>query len=281
MKVLSWDEFRSERASAPIAAVIGVFDGLHIGHRELVGRALGKSGLASTVITFEKNPKRLLSPEGFRGDISTLDQKLSLLESAGVDLCVLIDFSGDFSKLPGRQFLSMLHDSGDLRYLAVGGDFRCGHRLDTDAEGVRQFCGDRSIEFELLGAVHWAGHPVSSSRIRKAIVAGHLEDAAHMLGRPYEIDLRGAAASTSGRFAPTGGQACPPPGPYESRVSFGAGSSSGEVAVAAGPAEPPGLGPRLTARLGTDGSWSFPVEGAAARLSVPIGLRLIRRLSRD
>ena len=48
MKIRTWDEFRTERASAPIAAVIGVFDGLHIGHRELVGRALGKPGLRST-----------------------------------------------------------------------------------------------------------------------------------------------------------------------------------------------------------------------------------------
>src|SRR5208337_4453660 len=139
VKVLTWDELRSGRAASPIAAAIGVFDGLHIGHRELVGRVLERGGLERTVVTFEDNPKRMLSPESFRGALSTLDQKLALIDSAGVDLCVLIDFSGDFSKLPGRQFLSMLSDSAELRYLAVGSDFRCGHNLDTGAEDIREF----------------------------------------------------------------------------------------------------------------------------------------------
>ena len=275
MKVLTWDELRSGRAASPIAAAIGVFDGLHIGHRELVGRVLERAGLESTVVTFEDNPKRMLSPESFRGALSTLDQKLALIDSAGVDLCVLIDFSGDFSKLPGRQFLSMLSDSAELRYLAVGSDFRCGHNLDTGAEDIREFCRGRSIEVELLSDVHWAGRSVSSSRIRKSIIAGHLEDAAQMLGRPYEIDLRGASDSSSGRVVPTGGQVSPPPGLYESSLRFGAGSSSGGLAGAEE------FGPVLTARLEVDGSWSYAAEeSSATRASAPIGLRLFRKVSR-
>jgi riboflavin kinase/FMN adenylyltransferase len=185
----------------------------------------------------------------------------------GVDLCVLIDFSGDFSKLPGRRFLSLLRESGDLRFLAVGSGFRCGHRLDTDTEGIREFCAEASIGVELLDAVQWAGHPVSSSRIRKAILDGRLEDAGGMLGRPYEISLRGATLSAVGRRIPAGGQASPPAGSYEASVAFAEGSS-----VNGSPAAENDLG---VVALWTDGSWSIPPGGD------PVGLRLVRMLSRE
>jgi FAD synthase len=268
MKTLTWDEFRSGKAVMPIAAAIGVFDGLHIGHRELIRRVQGRTGLSSAVITFQENPKRILSPESFRGELSTLEQKLSLVASMGVDLCVLIDFSGDFSKLPGRQFLSMLRESGDIRCLAVGSDFRCGFRLDTDAQDIREFCGERSIGVELLSAVRWAGHPVSSSRIRKAILSGHLEDAALMLGRPYELDLRGARLSDSGRIAVMGGQTSPPPGLYEFSVFRGLEESLG---TSGGIAE-----------LDPDGTWSLSPEVLSrTRDSFPVALRLFRKVSRE
>jgi riboflavin kinase/FMN adenylyltransferase len=261
MRVAGWDELKSARAGAPIAAAIGVFDGLHIGHRELIRRVLGRGGLASAVVTFKENPKRILSPATFHGELSTLEQRLGLIESMGVDLCVLIDFSGDFSKLPGRRFLSLLRESGDLRFLAVGSGFRCGHRLDTDAEGIREFCAEGSIGVEFLEAVQWAGHPVSSSRIRKAILDGRLEDAERMLGRPYEIDLRGANLSPAGRRIPMGGQASPPAGSYEALVAFAEGLSVDSD--------------RRVVALDADGSWSIPLEGE------PVGLRLVRMLSRE
>jgi riboflavin kinase / FMN adenylyltransferase len=269
MKVLSWSEFLSASDNrGPVAAAIGVFDGLHIGHRELVGKVLGREGLASAVMTFEQNPKRLLSPGTFHGELSTLDQRLALIDSLRVDLCVLIDFSGDFSKLPGRSFLSMLSERGGLRFLAVGRNFRCGYRLDTDAAGIRAFCGERSIGLELLDPVQWAGHPVSSSRIRKAVLEGRLEDAGSMLGRLYEIDFRGAQALDTGRWRPRGEQASPPPGIYEAHVPDPAGSEAGE---------------RLfTATLGHDGAWSLSGEGGeGGRSAFPVRLRLVRMVSRE
>jgi riboflavin kinase / FMN adenylyltransferase len=275
MKILTWGEFGwGWRRGGPIAAAIGVFDGLHIGHRELIGRVIGRSGLASMVVTFEQNPKLLLSPSTFHGELSTLNQKLSLIDSMGVDLCVLIDFSGDFSKLPGRQFLSMLSASGELRFLAVGSDFRCGHRLDTDAEGIRGFYAERSVDVELLSAVHWAGHTVSSSRIRRAILEGRLEDAAQMLGRPFEIDLRGARASASGRLFPTGGQASPPPASYEALVVLSAGESTKDLRADGTRSES-----RVAAHLDAEGAWSFFNSGAHG--SIPIGLRLLHMVSRE
>jgi riboflavin kinase/FMN adenylyltransferase len=265
VRVLSWDELiGGGLAETPFAATIGVFDGLHIGHRALVERILGRSGQASAVFTFRDNPKRILSPHIHPGELSTLDQKLDLIESMSVDFCVLIDFSGDFSKLPGRRFLSILKDCGELRFLAVGADFRCGRGLDTSAEDIKAFCEEHSIGAELVAAVRWSGRTVSSSRIRKAVTEGRLEDARAMLGRPYAIDLRPAAACGRGCWEPSEDQARPPRGTYEARLDFGPG-------VPGIPAE---------ARLDSEGRWR--VEGSAlADGRESRGLGLIRLVSRE
>lgn len=219
MNVLSWEEFTGGYAPpTPLAAAVGVFDGLHAGHRALIGRVLGRHGLLKGVVTFRDNPKKVLRPATFHGQLSTLAQRLEELASLGVELCVLIDFSGDFSKLAGRKFLSLLRENGDLRYLAVGADFRCGHRLDTGAEEIRGFYAAFGVEAEILQPLLWAGHPVSSSRIRKSIAEGRLEDATAMLGRAYEIDLRSATRAGESALpfspAPEDGQVLPPQGAY-------------------------------------------------------------------
>jgi riboflavin kinase / FMN adenylyltransferase len=268
LKVLSWEELRAGAlAGVPFAATIGVFDGLHIGHRELIARVSGREGLSSLVLTFAENPKRILSPSTYHGELSTLDQKLDLVESLGADSCALIDFSGDFSKLPGRQFLSMLRESGELRFFAVGSEFRCGRGLDTNAEDIRAFCAGRSIGFESIKAVQWAGHPVSSSRIRKAVIEGRLDDAASMLGRPYEIDLRDSGRFSAGSMGPAGVQLSPPPGEYEAALVHGSSAGSHELPV--------------EAKFDAEGRWSI-LSGAEVgdEDGKPLGLRLIRLVSR-
>jgi riboflavin kinase/FMN adenylyltransferase len=260
MRILSWDDFASGALKAiPIAATIGVFDGLHIGHRQLISRVLGQNGLSSVVFTFKVNPKRLHSPDSFAGELSTLTQKLDLLASMSMDIAVLIDFSGDFSKLPGRQFLAMLRDGSELHRVAVGAGFRCGYRLDTDAEGIRSFCLECGADMEAIPAVSWAGHPVSSSRIRKAVRDGRLEDVSAMLGRPYELDLRGREATESGRWSFGCEQALPPAGRYEVSLAYAGALSVPAIAE-------------------HDGKGNWSLDGA---LRTPDALGLIRSVSRE
>jgi riboflavin kinase / FMN adenylyltransferase len=227
MTVQSWDELQDRGAEKrPLAAAVGVFDGLHIGHMRLIREVLGREGLAKGVVTFRENPKKVLRPSDFHGDLFTLDQKLEAFSALGLELCVLIDFSGDFSKLAGRKFLSLLRDRSDLRFLAVGADFKCGHRLDTSAEDIRNFYEGLGVETRLLEPVLWSGRPVSSSGIRRAIMDGRLDDVRSMLGRDYELDMRGARASSEGRgfrLAAMPGQVEPPPGKYRVTVALGGG----------------------------------------------------------
>ena len=195
MRIITWGaftdaSFRMERGSA---ASIGVFDGVHLGHRSLLARIVSqKDRLIPMVMTFTANPKAARRYRDYAGDILSLDQKLQAFREAGVELVVLIDFSEDFGKLGGKEFVGLLRDRGKLRYLAVGSDFRCGHRLDTGVSELRSMNEAAGVEMEVVEPVVAGGLPVSSSRIRALIAAGNLVEASALLGRNFEMDLDGS-----------------------------------------------------------------------------------------
>lgn len=221
MRVIPWEDLIAGRdePSGPTSCAVGAFDGVHVGHRELLRRAAALSPLmCPCAVTFQGNPKAALRPEAYPGDILSLDGRLEALAGAGAELVVLIDFSGNFGKLGGKEFIGLLRDRGKLRHLAVGSDFRCGHGLDTDAETIAGMLARDGISTDIVAPVTAGGLPVSSSRIRAAIAAGNLVEATALLGRNFELDLRGAP-STPG---PAGiafdaralGRLTPPPGRY-------------------------------------------------------------------
>jgi riboflavin kinase / FMN adenylyltransferase len=84
-------------------------------------------------ITFKENPKKSTRLHKPSGNLVSLAQKLELMEAAGIQVCVLIDFSANFSKMGGYEFISILVKSCGVRTFVVGSDFKCGHRLSTDA----------------------------------------------------------------------------------------------------------------------------------------------------
>jgi riboflavin kinase/FMN adenylyltransferase len=169
---------------------VGVFDGVHRGHAELIGRIVSR-GPCPTVVTFRENPKKLLSPRRYGGDIFSLEQKLAAFEELGVIRAILIDFSQEFSKMNGWGFIDSLESRGGAVFLAIGADFRCGYRHETGAELIRQNNELKGIPTEIIPPVLWGKGPVSSSRIRAAISGGDLAGAEALLGRKFELDLSG------------------------------------------------------------------------------------------
>lgn len=189
MVVKSWEEFVGSVSLFDIAATVGVFDGLHLGHQALIQTVLSREpAMRSCVVTFVQNPKDVLHKSSFKGNIFSLEQKLDSLASTGVELCVLIDFSPDFGKQSGEQFLSKLSQAG-VRFLCIGPNFRCGHNMDTSAGDLVALGQKIGVQVAILEPVMYKGFPVSSSRVRKAILEGNLDEARSMLGRPYEIWL--------------------------------------------------------------------------------------------
>jgi riboflavin kinase/FMN adenylyltransferase len=234
MLISEWDDFirtSVQGGDQKLALSIGVFDGVHLGHQALLERI--SAGSCPAVITFKQNPKRITSPEHCPGDIFSLKQKLAVLETLGVRRTVLIDFSGDFSKIKGRNFIDLLIKACAVDYLVLGKNFRCGYRLDTGAEDVRAMMLEAGIKTEVLAPVMESGQPVSSSRIRQAVSRGDLAGAARLLGRNLEIDLSEIPVQQKGEYesydAVSASRIVPPDGTYRILL-YGADLGAGNEA---------------------------------------------------
>ena len=191
MRAIDWGEFAGgsmEESAAPLALTIGVFDGLHLGHRALISRVRAEEGCVPTVVTFRQNPAGVVSPGRIAPDIFALSGKLALLEALGVGLAVLVDFSREFSKISGRDFIDLLLSRRPVRLIALGEDFRCGRGLDVGAREIAEIARGRGIEAWIAPPVTDGGRPVSSSRIRLALAQGRAEEARRLLGGSAEIE---------------------------------------------------------------------------------------------
>ena len=216
MTVIDWNEFIDPSNRKNWAVSIGVFDGLHVGHRKLVSQVLAlEPGLTSAIITFRENPKKILRPQSFKGCIFGLQEKIESLSDMGVNTCVLIDFSLNFGTLSGASFVSFLESAG-TRHISIGPNFRCGHKMDTNAQSLTGIGESFGIEVNIVSPVLYAGHPVSSSRIRNAILEGALNEAATMLGRHHSIALS-SVRRDKGSFEAVAEESVilPPDGDYE------------------------------------------------------------------
>jgi len=191
VKIVSWDELiHGAQEATPSVATIGVFDGVHLGHRHLLHTMHSQwPELRRIVVTFSKSPKQIMRPQHYHGDISTLSQKLEKLEEAGADLCVLIDFSENFSKMAGENFIYSLMDFGAVQSFVVGWNFAFGHNLALQAKDLPALAAQSGASAVLVDAIYIDGKPVSSSLIRSCIMKGRTDQALAMLGYPYTLDL--------------------------------------------------------------------------------------------
>ena len=191
MRIISWEEYTNKNTHSlfpipySLSVSVGVFDGVHKGHQALIQHICGSPFLPA-IVTFIQNPAKILSPAPSGKNISsivTLDQKLKIFESLGIELTVLIDFSEKFSKIKGRSFVDSLLGCQPVGLIAIGSNFRCGNRLDTGAKEIKRIAEDRGIETWIAEPVMDKGRPVSSSRIRAALAAGRIAEAERLLGR--------------------------------------------------------------------------------------------------
>lgn len=167
----------SQLGRQPRAVAIGMFDGVHRGHRSVIQAAVD-SGLAPTAITFDPHPRIAL---GYDVElITTLERRLELLEAAGVEATLVVSFTSELRSLEAEAFAERYLRAIGALAVAAGHDFRFGARRGGDLDLL-----DR-IGFEIL-AVEQVPH-VSSTAIRAALHSGDVGGAAAMLGRPYELD---------------------------------------------------------------------------------------------
>ncbi|MEN0065831.1 MAG: bifunctional riboflavin kinase/FAD synthetase [Myxococcota bacterium] len=192
----------SETLSHPPGAVvtIGNFDGVHLGHRALIERTQAMAerlGAPSGVLTFDPAPQQVLRPEKAAPRIQSLAQRLESLEMTGVDLVIVEPFTKALAAFSAEQFAEqILLQRIGVRGLALGHDFRFGKSRQGSIETL-QAC--LSVPLEHQGAIELDGAPISSSRIRRALVEGHVVPAAACLGRLHAVRGTVIAGDQRGR----------------------------------------------------------------------------------
>ena len=177
----------------PSAVTIGVFDGVHLGHRELVSRAVAAGrelGVPAVVITFDPHPATVVRPEAVPLRISTLEHRLELLAELGVDAVLVLPFTRKLSTLTAEEFVrQVLVDDLHARHVVVGADFRFGHRAAGDMALLRRLGAAYGFSVDGVDLVgDERGGRVSSSAVRESIAAGEVEAAAAALGRPHRVE---------------------------------------------------------------------------------------------
>ncbi len=191
------------RASAAGCVVtIGAYDGVHRGHQHVIGRVRALAdelGVASAVVTFDRHPATVVRPGSAPKLLTDLDQKLELLDRAGVDCCLVIRFDQARSEESARDFVAdVLVGQLHARAVVIGQDFHFGHARQGDVALLEQMGADLGFVvdgLELVGGD--GGSAVSSTRIRQLLAGGDVAAAALLLGRDHEV--RGRVHRGDGR----------------------------------------------------------------------------------
>jgi len=176
---------------APAACTIGVFDGVHRGHLRLLAATVAAAreiGGIAVAVTFEPHPRAVLDPANAPPELTTLDEKRERLIAAGIDRVVVVNFTREVSQWTAEHFCDRLLDRFDLRRLVVGPGFALGHGRRGDVDFLRRFGADHGFSVDTVDAETDTDEPISSTRIREAVVSGDVETAAHLLGHPYFLD---------------------------------------------------------------------------------------------
>ncbi len=177
----------------PPAAVltIGNFDGLHRGHRaitEVVRTRASALGGTAVVYTFEPHPRTVLQPDHAPRMLLTLDQKLELLEAAGMDLVVLEPFDADFAKTAPERFVrDYVHARLDPREVYVGYDFHFGRDREGSMRLLTEMGPHLGFSVTVIPEVTVDGRDVNSTRIRGLLAEGDVVEAGALLGRAYAV----------------------------------------------------------------------------------------------
>lgn len=219
---------RVTAGSAPLppgAVTIGTFDGLHRGHQQLIALAHGaaqRAGLVTTVLTFDRHPLSTVCPERAPRLLTTLEQKLRLLDGLGlVDQVVIVPFDEWRSRQRAEDFVAeVVAGFAAARSVVVGQGFRFGTGQGGDVHLLGQL--GRRYGFGViparLKADGSASGPYSSTRVRSLIAGGDLAGAQRILGRPFEVECRVSTTDGPLELEAERDQCLPPPDVYVGSV---------------------------------------------------------------
>jgi riboflavin kinase/FMN adenylyltransferase len=204
---------------------IGVFDGVHLGHRRLIAELLKRSAqrhLLAGVVTFRQHPEDVLSTGKNMPFLTDIKTRIKLLQNEGISLIVPLTFTKKLAGLSARQFIVLLQKYLRMRGLVIGPDFALGRRREGNIEILRKLGQEMGFSLTIVPPLKINGETVSSTAIRKAMADGDMKKVRELTGRYF--NLHGKVVTGAGRGESLGfptanldinsGQALPPDGVY-------------------------------------------------------------------
>jgi len=233
--ILAREELSRAALGRDTAVAIGVFDGVHRGHRYLIGRMVERGrqeDLATMVVTFHPHPRLVVQPQTALTYLCGLEERIELLRELGVDSVAILSFTSELAQLSAREFVSMLVEELRMKLLVVGSDFALGRGREADVQALEVIGREVGFAAEEVALLAASGEKVGSSAVRLALGRGDMETVASLLGRPFSLRgpiVRGAERGKSLGF-PTANialgldRALPAFGVYVTRAYVGEGA---------------------------------------------------------
>jgi riboflavin kinase/FMN adenylyltransferase len=219
------DNLAFAQAAEPAAVTVGSYDGVHIGHQQLLGQMMqsaGQHGYSTAVITFHPRPQAVLAPHRLSLDLITPDEKIRLFCQLGVDLVATLPFTPELARVSAAEFVQDLVARLHMRQLWVGAGFTLGRGREGDVPFLARLGQATGFEVRLVDPVMCDGEPVSSTRIRHALAQGDIRQVTRLLGRYHALTgsivhgaLRGRQLGfPTANLAPPAHLVVPPNGVY-------------------------------------------------------------------
>lgn len=187
---LARDEFARHALGRPVAVALGVFDGVHLGHQALIERLrehAEAAGMASGVVTFHPSPITVIRPDIRVMYITSLEERIELLQSLGVDTVAPLTFTSELAQVSATDFLVAMRDIFGVRLIIGGPDISFGRAREGTAGWLKEHGPKLGVDFQIVEFHQAEGVKVGSSGIREAVAAGEMERAEALLGRPFSL----------------------------------------------------------------------------------------------
>lgn len=190
MKIITWPDLLKEENQSYFekgsAVSVGSFDGPHRGHFAVFSQVLSfaeKNGILSGLVTFEKPLSSIKEGAVYKGDISTLQERLEIFAKLGFDFVLVIHFDEKIRQIEGKDFFSILKEKLSLKFIAEGEDFHCGHNGSFAKPQIQAFCAENKISSMFVPLVKENGKRISSTLIRNLISEKNMVEANDLLGK--------------------------------------------------------------------------------------------------
>jgi riboflavin kinase / FMN adenylyltransferase len=225
------------------AVLIGIFDGVHLGHQELVNRARSLSDQV-IALTFYPHPTALLAPDRVPKELLSLSDRIGALFIAGVGAVAVVEFDAEFASMSADEFIEkVLKQELAAESIIVGTNFTFGHKASGNVDTLKS---EKSLNVASVELMINGGEVISSTRIRALLEAGEVEDAEEFLSRPHQVtgvvihgEKRGREIGyPTANLEVTANSAIPKEGVYAGWLSVGTSRWQAAISIGRNPTFP-------------------------------------------